>query len=55
MIEPLCPIHGCLVTNEEHGQRFCLRCFAEARQDTVPMSLAELLRRLGASEPIEER
>lgn len=27
-----CPRHGCIVTNREHGQVLCLRCFAEANR-----------------------
>lgn len=27
-----CPRHGSIVTNREHGQVFCLRCWAEANR-----------------------
>ena len=42
----LCPRHRRAVTNTEHGQVFCLRCFAEAKLRAQLVQRERLIRRL---------
>lgn len=39
----VCPRHEAIYTNEEHGIRYCLGCFAEARLSEADRILARAL------------
>lgn len=42
----LCRRHRIPSSWQEHGQRFCLRCFREAMMEAEVVDLSEIIRRL---------
>jgi hypothetical protein len=42
-IRYVCPRHEAIYTNEEHGIKYCMGCFAEARLSDVDRLLARAL------------
>lgn len=51
-MDVLCLRHGAIVTNREHGIRYCMACFGEARHAAVIEEVDEFIREGRRPQPL---